>query len=98
MRVFLNRTEFSRTISDINEKIENIANYIKQLEYIISEEIPNCWVGDDSTRYVSFMNEVSLKKYQEMKSLLDEYSQYLNGIPGVYDRLDENFSCKSIGI
>ena len=68
---------------------------INMLNAVI-DDINEVWQGADALKYINVMREKYLVDLRDLNDLIDEYSSFLNYIPGAYSTLDEVFKEKNI--
>lgn len=62
------------------------------------ESINSIWNGSDALKYINVMKEKYIVGLEEMKTVLDDYGNYLNKITETYSSVDEVFSTKNIDV
>lgn len=90
--------------SDITNYGNQIVDYSSEFKDEITkfsaliESINIAWDGADALKYINVMKEKYVVCLEEIKSVLDEYGNYLKKVPETYSAIDEVFSSKSIDV
>ena len=88
-------------VTNYGKQIEDYANElddeIKKFSTLI-ESINEVWNGSDALKYINIMKERYIVGLDELKSLLNEYGDYLTKVPDTYASLDEVFMTKHIDV
>ena len=97
MNIEINKTDITNYGNQIIDYSNEFKDEIKKFSALI-ESINTAWDGADALKYINIMKEKYIVGLEEMKSVLDEYGNYLKKIPEAYSALDEIFSSKSIDV
>lgn len=90
--------------SDVINYGERINNYSSELQDNINrfnmliESINDIWSGADALKYINLMQTKYSVGLQDIKSILDEYGEYLKKVADAYSALDETYSSKVIDV
>lgn len=90
--------------SDVTNYGKQIVNYseefndeIKKMLGLI-DSINEIWNGADALKYINIMKEKYIVGLDEIKSVVEEYGEYLKMVPDTYAAVDEVFSSKNIEV
>jgi len=97
MKIFIDKSSVSNYAEQFVECSNKLDFEIKRLNSII-DSINNAWEGADASMYVNAMKTKYELEINQLKAILDSYSQYLKKVPDAYTSLDESFSSKSINV
>lgn len=97
MNVVINKSDIINYGSQIVDYSSEFKDEIKKFSALI-ESINTVWDGADALKYINTMKEKYIVGLEEMKSVLDEYGNYLKKVPETYSAVDEVFSSKNIDV
>lgn len=95
MNIWINSSDVVKYGKKIADYTNDFNDEIKKLNALI-ESINEIWNGADALKYINVMKEKYVAELNEIKKILDDYSEYLIMVPETYETLDEVFSTKSI--
>lgn len=97
LNIYINKSDVTKTGSQIYECYEEFEQYIKKFTAII-ESINTAWEGSDSLKYIDVMKEKYIVELEKISDILKEHGKYLKNIPEAYTIIDNNFKNKKIDV
>lgn len=97
MNIIINKSNITNYGNQIIDYSNEFKLEIKKFSALI-ESINTVWDGADALKYINTMKEKYITGLEEIKSILDEYGNYLKKVPETYSTVDEVFSSKNIDI
>lgn len=97
MDIIIRKADITNYGKQIVEYSSQFNDEIKKFNALI-DEINTIWDGADALKYVNVMKEKYITGLEEIKSIIDEYGEYLKKIPDLYSSVDEVFSSKNIDV
>ncbi len=97
MNIIINKddtTNYGNQIIDYSSEFKDEINKFSAL----IESINTIWNGADALKYINIMKEKYIVGLEEIKSVLDDYGNYLKMVPDTYSAIDEAFSSKNINV
>jgi len=96
-KIGITKSGVDNIVSELQGEQEKITNYMKTLDTELGN-VNQAWKGADATKYTEKMQDdykVLLKEYNDS---LQSYIDYLSGVFGEYQKLDEKFAGESIEV
>lgn len=97
MNIVINKSDITNYGNQIVDYSSEFKAEIKKFNALI-ESINTAWDGADALKYINVMKEKYIIGLEEIKSVLDEYGNYLKKVPETYSVVDEVFSSKNIDV
>lgn len=97
MNIVISKSDITNYGSQIVDYSSEFKDEIKKFSALI-ESINTVWDGADALKYINTMKEKYIVGLEEIKSVLDEYGNYLKKVPETYSAVDEVFSSKNIDV
>ncbi len=97
MNIVISKSDITNYGSQIVDYSSEFKDEIKKFSALI-ESINIAWDGADALKYINTMKEKYIVGLEEIKSVLDEYGNYLKKVPETYSAVDEVFSSKNIDV
>ena len=97
MNIVISKSDITNYGSQIIDYSSQFQDEIKKFSSLI-ESINTVWDGADALKYINVMKEKYIVGLEEIKSVLDEYGNYLKKVVETYLAIDEVFSSKSIDV
>lgn len=97
MDIYIDEAGIKSTSDSLTEEARSLLTQINMLNRTI-DDINQAWQGTDALKYINVMREKYIVALHELKDFIDEYTIYLNNIPGAYSTLDEAFSNKNLSV
>lgn len=97
MNIVINKSDITNYGNQIVDYSSEFKAEIKKFNALI-ESINTVWDGADALKYINVMKEKYIIGLEEIKSVLDEYGNYLKKVPETYSVVDEVFSSKNIDV
>ena len=97
MNIVISKSDIKNYGSQIVDYSSDFKDEVKKFSALI-ETINTVWDGADALKYINTMKEKYIIGLEEIKSVLDEYGNYLKKVPETYSAVDEVFSSKIIDV
>ena len=97
MDIVISKSDIANYGNQIVDYSSEFKDEITKFSALI-ESINIAWDGADALKYINVMKEKYVVGLEEIKSVLDEYGNYLKKVPETYSAIDEVFSSKSIDV
>ena len=97
MDIFIKKSDILNYGNQIIDYSSEFKDEINKFNALI-ESINSIWNGSDALKYINVMKEKYIVGLEEMKTVLDDYGNYLNKITETYSSVDEVFSTKNIDV
>lgn len=90
LNIQMNSFDTKRISNDVLNKVSELRSKVKQLESIL-DTLSVAWQSEAATSYITGMQEKTVFELNNLCDILQDYGNYLNRVPGAYERLDEVF-------
>ncbi|MBQ3475006.1 MAG: hypothetical protein IJH20_02420 [Bacilli bacterium] len=81
-------------IENFNKNLDN--DYLKILSALSTLE--KIWTGPRAESFYDAIKSIYLKELKEVIKSLDDYRNYVNSVPNVYQTLDRSYTNKKIDV
>lgn len=96
-KIGITKASVDNIVSELQGEKEKITNYITKLDNELGN-INQAWQGADATKYTTKMRDDYKASLNEFNKSLQSYIDYLSGVFGEYQKLDEKFIAESIEV
>ena len=93
----INTTSIKKDAEKINEFLQNLENDYKNIK-ISLEKLKQGWMGDMADKFYKQMEEIYLVELNNTITQLNNYYEFLNNTPGVYETFDNSYASKKIDV
>ena len=95
--IVITKSEVDSIVADLQAEKDKISGYVRTLANEVSY-INNAWKGVDATLYMSKMNDDYGVLLSDFNKCLQTYITYLEKVYSEYEKLDNTYASKTIGV
>jgi len=96
-KIGITKSAVDEIVSELQGEKEKIDTYVTSLDREL-ESINNAWQGSDATKYTAKMKDDYKVLLTEYNDSLQSYIDFLSGVFGEYQKLDDKFAADKIEV
>ena len=96
-KIGITKASVDNIVNELQSEQGKITNYISKLDTELGN-INQAWQGADATKYTAKMRDDYKVQLNQFNESLQSYIDYLSGVFGEYQKLDEKFIAESIEV
>ncbi len=96
-KIGITKSAVDGIVSELQGEKEKIDGYVTSLDKEL-ESINTAWQGSDATKYTAKMKDDYKVLLTEFNTSLQSYIDFLSGVYGEYEKLDEKFVADKIEV
>ena len=93
----INTSSIKKDATKMNEFLQELDKEHKDIKISI-ETLKQRWKGDKADKFYKQMEETYLVELKKTITLLNNYYEYLNETPGIYETFDNSYASKKIAV
>lgn len=95
--MFISTTEIITKVSNFKEYLDNLNTEYKNLN-TQTQELKKGWKGTKADVFYEYMEQKYLPALTAAISAMEKYANYLDRIPYVYQKMDEDYNAASVEV
>ncbi len=97
MKIIVKKDEINQCANKLINSSEELRNELLIVQSVLNS-INDAWAGLDAIKYIKVLEQKYILELEKLSDCIENYGNYLKGVPDDYARVDEIYASKKINV